>query len=586
MVDPASQKYIDQWAKPDGDSYQFRLDTATDDLQNIINTIKADRPLDAINPVGDPISQMGFPDAMGFPVQGDGAEIVALPATGVDDDLSDIPADKRAMIAAEIAAFRNRSTLRDVERLKKEQEMEKAERERSSAARFSGPAFKRLATPPFQPPKGPASRSYATGEVSTASQPYHGAQIPKDYVDGVTFVQAGNIDDDSSASDTELERRRREDVDEKLEKRFLEQERRWIQKEKVHFAALERQQRDEATLAAASLERTKELTKSLAAFDDDEELRKPTHMFYRNRRKWQRERHLFRREERRHDDYDRRDEERETGRDTRSERRHHDVRNKPEHDHDRIKSDYDRNKSEYDHDRDRRRHRSPSEHHHRDRSDRAREEPRSAQRERQPRPTRPGGPDFNFALGEGESARPDSRRDPYPRGHNGNDAQMPDLNASDDGSVRSHGRGERDDRHRTKSLNPESRAANGGAGGAGGTGAAGLSSDRDDRRKTLRGHADALSKPDVIGAQIPWHVLSPRVIADFVRPVVQAKIYEALGVQEDILVSDVDEVVRAHGTYAQVLEKLEILEEDAVDVAVAIWREVGFVAACAEKDVL
>ena len=74
-------------------------------------------------------------------------EIITIPLTA-DDELSDIPAEMRETVAAEISAFRERSIRRDMERLKREEEMEAAERRNGR--------INRLASPPVSAPTGPA----------------------------------------------------------------------------------------------------------------------------------------------------------------------------------------------------------------------------------------------------------------------------------------------------------------------------------------------------------------------------------------------------------------------------------------------
>ena len=162
------------------------------------------------------------------------AELLALP-TAAEDELADIPADMRETVAAEIAAFRERSNLRDMERLRMEEEVEKAEREKSRGGRYN-----RLASPPpVSAPKGPAGGTNGVPvgprdkSGASKSNGLRGVQIPKDYANGVAFVN-GNAEDDAddSADDDELEQRRQRKREEELERIYLEQERRWLAKEK------------------------------------------------------------------------------------------------------------------------------------------------------------------------------------------------------------------------------------------------------------------------------------------------------------------------------------------------------------------
>lgn len=253
----------------------------------------------------------------------DAAEIlnISVPAAlaaAQEDELSDIPAEMRETVAAEIKAFRDRSLQRDLERLKKEEELEAAERARS------GPRASRLASPPASAPSGPNGAPLgprANNAVAGAPQGpkgYRGAQMPKDYVDGVNFTNgASHSDDDDPASDSEIERRKEAAKNEELEKVYLDQERRWLNVERRHIASLARAEADEASEEASKLKRREALAQKFRTFDDEEEIRRPTELFYSDRKAWRRARASSRRDELARDDRDRRDEEKETMREQR-----------------------------------------------------------------------------------------------------------------------------------------------------------------------------------------------------------------------------------------------------------------------------
>ena len=52
--------------------------------------------------------------------------VVTIPLT-LEDELSDIPPEMRATVAEEIKAFRDRSNRRDIERMRREEELEQAD---------------------------------------------------------------------------------------------------------------------------------------------------------------------------------------------------------------------------------------------------------------------------------------------------------------------------------------------------------------------------------------------------------------------------------------------------------------------------
>lgn len=245
-------------------------------------------------------------------------EIVTIPLNA-DDELADIPAEMRETVAKEIAAFRDRSSRRDLERLKREEEMEQAERARNA------PRPSRLASPPATLtggangiPVGPRDRSIQGAPLGPKG---FGAQIPKDYQKGVTFVNGNGVnghslqdEDDTDASDEELERRRREKKNSELEKLYLDQERRWLNRERSRTAAVEREMnrdKDEenraATEKAAVAHRLKE-------WNDDLEASRKVEEYYHDRSQWLRNRAAFRAREAEQDNRDRAVEDREKAR--------------------------------------------------------------------------------------------------------------------------------------------------------------------------------------------------------------------------------------------------------------------------------
>lgn len=261
---------------------------------------------------------------------GDGnVEVVNIPLAA-DDELADIPAEMRETVAQEIAAFRDRSIRRDMERLKREEEMEAAERQRNG-----GPRPSRLASPPAQAPSGPAGginniplgprdRGVANAPSGPKSQSMQG---PRDYQKGVAFVNgsgihgnaSGNVwinreDEDSDASDEELERRRIAKRDAELEKQYLDQERRWLNRERSRTAALQREkERDQEDAANANAVKEKHAQR-LREWDDDLEASRKIEEYYADRSMWIRKRAAFKSREAAADEHDRQDEERERAR--------------------------------------------------------------------------------------------------------------------------------------------------------------------------------------------------------------------------------------------------------------------------------
>ncbi|HEX9428839.1 MAG TPA: hypothetical protein VF944_00525, partial [Candidatus Bathyarchaeia archaeon] len=329
VVDDNSLSYIEQYESSRGDqdpiTAQIRLEGARANLAAALAELanpsapvqKEDQS--TIDRDGDTTMQDGDR------ADGPQAEIVTIPIT-VDDELSDIPAEMRETVAKEIAAFRDRSNRRDMERLKREEEIETMERARNSGSR------NRLTSPPLSAPVGPGGANgipVGPRDRSVPNAPAgpkgFGQQIPRDYQKGVSFVNGTGVngasagmvdreDEDSDASDEELERRRIAKRDAEIEKRCLDQERRWLNRERTRTNALEREkQRDDEEDSRVQAEKDA-MAKRLKEWNDDVEASRKVEEYYADRSLWIRNRTPFRNREINHDDADRAAEEREKAR--------------------------------------------------------------------------------------------------------------------------------------------------------------------------------------------------------------------------------------------------------------------------------
>lgn len=255
---------------------------------------------------------------MATDANGDG-EVVTIPLTAVDDELSDIPAEMRETVAKEIAAFRDRSNRRDLERLRREEEAEAMDRRQG----FGRPRTSRLASPPASSQSNTGLNG-ASGN-SRDRQPPNAPAGPKGFTagsKGVSFVNGTGLhgagggwidreDDDTDASDDELERRKQAKKDEEEEKRYLDQERKWLNRERSRTAALERERnrdKDEDSRAGTAKQA---VAKTLAEWDDDLEAKRSGEEYYVDRSQWIRNRAQLRAREANLDDMDRAAEERE-----------------------------------------------------------------------------------------------------------------------------------------------------------------------------------------------------------------------------------------------------------------------------------
>ena len=526
IIDDKSAEYIDQWSKSkiSDEELQFKLDTAKEDLTACLKRFESLENLaapHALDTNGD--------TAMGE--HGEVAEIlnISVPAAAAgaqEDELSDIPAEMRETVAAEIKAFRDRSLQRDLERLKKEEELEAAERARS------GPRASRLASPPpSSAPSGPngaplGPRANAVAGAPQGPKGYRGAQMPKDYADGVHFTNGNHSEDDDSASDSELERRKDSRRNEDLEKTYLDQERRWLNVERRHIASLARAEAEEKSEEAARLLRREALASKFATFDDEEELRRPTELFYRDRKAWRRARADIRRQEREADDRDRHDENKELGRE---QRRLDTARG--------MADDFLSQTAE-------------------DISTRRPQQQKAA---------------FSLNLGGfsmGAAARPagelDEEEDQREAKTLSRSHRMQDMeNLLDDEDESADLVGER------KALRPLDLKPL----------APGERMSDEERQNATRQLASSIPNDtaSLFAWPVKWAHLTSQAIEEQLRPYVQKKIFESLGVQEEMLVEIIEGVIRDRGTPEKIVEELAgLLDEEAEGLARKVWRMVVY----------
>ncbi|KAL4880736.1 hypothetical protein BJY04DRAFT_207917 [Aspergillus karnatakaensis] len=527
VVDESSLTYLEQYESTRGDQdpaeSQAKLDAAKRALASVLNdlfhptspTQKED--VSAIDREGDTAMR----DVEG---QNDGtsAEVVTIPIT-IEDELSDIPPEMRETVAKEIAAFRDRSNRRDIERLKREEEIESMERARNSGSRMN-----RLASPPPSAPSGPAGGangiplgSRERGMPNAPSGPKgFGVQIPKDYQKGVQFVNGGAVngattvyidreDEDSDADDEELEQRRQAKREAELEKQFLDQERRWLNRERSRTAALEREKKRDKEEEAKVQEVRDEADKRLGEWNDDAEASRKAHEYYADRGAWLRSRAAFRAREANMDEADRAAEEREKAR---SVQQREQARG--------MADDFLARQAEE--------------------LETRLEAPREPQR-------------FKLSLGaaaQKAQAAATSRR----------------TVADVEGLLEDEEEPEATARRPLVPIKFDSAAE-----------AAGLT--EEERAQAARQLAAEIptDKDGLWKWEVKWEFVDGSVVSDQLKPFVEKKIVEYLGVQEQMLVDVVEEHVRKHGDPQELVEQLEgALDEEAEVLVKKLWRMIIF----------
>ena len=82
---------------------------------------------------------------------------------------------------------------------------------------------------------------------------------------------------------------------------------------------------------------------------------------------------------------------------------------------------------------------------------------------------------------------------------------------------------------------------------------------------------------------VKWEHMPDSAITARIRPYVQKKVMDALGVQEDLLVDVIESIIRRHGTPQELVKELEMLDEEAEDLAKKVWRMVIFYSECESR---
>lgn len=483
-VDPSSMKYIESYEEEKDDDNEKeqrgrRLGAAKSVLKQVVRDLFHPPPGSGADADGDV--------AMRGNENGDNVEVVNI-TLAQDDELADIPAEMREVVAQEIALFRERSTMRDMERLKKEEAMEEAERLRNGP-----PPRSRLDSPPAggagginNIPLGPRVQNAPTG--------------PKGQNGRVSFVNGGisnaeysinREDEDTDADDEELYRRHTAKQNADSDKLYLEAERKWSNRERSRQAALEREQEREKHETESLEQRKQEQLDREKSWDDERESSRKAHPYYRDHAQWVRKRNMDRGEEEARDEADRRDEQEERRREQTNMERARGM----------ADSFLDRQAEELS--------------------------------QRQPDSISAPQP-FKLSLGAAAQKAQASRAGPQRRTIAEVEGLLDDEEA---------------DNTTKRQLIPIKFEPTSGT-------------DRmtdEEISQAVRSLAQEIpsDKDGLWKWQVKWDFMDDGVVRDKLRPFVEKKIVEYLGVQEEMLVETVEEHLRNHGTAAALAEELE-----------------------------
>ncbi|KAJ4390853.1 hypothetical protein N0V93_004452 [Gnomoniopsis smithogilvyi] len=489
-VDETTLKYLEKWEEnlPEGNNKQDRLESARSSLKQAIRDL-FNPPLRTQDAEGD--TAMG--DASN--ANGDNVEVINIPLAQ-EDELADIPAEMREVVAQEIAAFRERSNRRDMERLKKEEEMEEMERRRN------GQRPSRLDSPP------PGANSIPLGPRGVPNAP-SGPRGDR----GMAFVNGTNgntrEDEDTDASDEELYQRTLSKQKTEDEKLYLEAERKWVNRERQRAAALDREMEREAAEEESLARRRDEQLERERAWDDEKEISRKGHLYYRDRAAWARTRARDRADEEVRDEADRRAEE--------SERR-------------REAADMEQA---------------------RDMADSFLNQQAQEMEQKQAAAQAPA----RFTLSLGAAAqKAQARSGPQRRTMAEVEGLLDDEEA------------EQTTKRQLVPIKFEPMADT-------------KTMSEEEIQQAVKSLAQEIpaTQEGLWAWDVKWDYLEDSIITEKLRPFIEKKVVEYLGVQEQLLVDVVEEHLRKHAKPSELAEELEgPLEDDAIDLVKKLWRMVIF----------
>lgn len=508
-VDDSTLKYLESYQESKGDDArnETQLEFARTTLKQTIHDLFYPRLRNGQDGDGD--VAMGDGSSLA-----ENVEVINIPLAQ-DDELADIPAEMREVVAQEIAAFRERSNRRDMERLKREEELEEMERQRNGASRLS-----RLDSPP----PGANANAVPLGPRGVPNAP-SGPRGQGSTNRGVAFVNGGTVngdmqgrdDDGSDASDDELYQREQSKQRAEEDKQYLEAERKWVNRERQRAAALDRERdRDRAEEEGVS-RRQEEQFEREKNWDDEKESTRKAHMYYRDHAAWARKRAQERAEEEARDEADRRAEE--------DERRRQEVEMEQA----------------------------------RDMADSFLSKQAQEMEQRQPAiaasTTSSAAPQrFTISFGAAAQKAQAQRAAPQRR----TVAEVEGL--LDD---------EEQEQTTRRQLIPIKFEPT--------TDAKMMS--EEEIQKAVRSLAQEIpvDKDGLWAWDVKWEFMDDSIITEKLRPFVEKKVLEYLGVQDQFLVEVVDDHLRKHGKPSDLADELEgPLEEDAEDLVKKLWRMVIF----------
>ncbi|KAG6007249.1 hypothetical protein E4U43_000341 [Claviceps pusilla] len=494
-VDPASLRYVETLEEkrandPDASS---RFEKAKAELKRWLRELFYPPVSNGADVDGDIAMKNGTEENV---------EVVNIPIAQ-DDELADIPAEMREVVAGEIAAFRERSSQRDLERLRKEEEMEEMERRRNGPSRQTAGANNIPLGPRGSVPNAPSG---PRGQNGTSR--------------GVSFLNVNGefglnrAEEESDASDEEIHRRHVRDQEADDEKAYTDAERKWANRERSRQSALDREQDREKQEAESEQRKKDEQLEREKSWNDEREASRKSHLYYRDHGTWARKRGMDRADEESKDDADRRAENEERRREQAQMEKARGM----------ADSFLDQQAEEMD----------------------RREAATAAAAAAAPQP-------FKLSLGAA-AQKAQASKGPQRR----TIAEVEGLLDDEDTEQSSK-----------RQLIPIQMEPI--------TGAAAMTEEEISQAVRALAQEIPSEKEGLWNWDVKWDYMDDSVVRDKLRPFVEKKVVDYLGVQEEMLVEAVEEHLRKHGTAPALVEELEgALDEDAEDLVKKLWRMVIF----------
>lgn len=287
-----SMNYVEEWRHRRGDddhvTIQSRVTAAKETLNNVLQELNTAS--------GSANETNGLVNHKAAKQDETSTDIITIPLNS-EDELSDIPVEMREIVAAEITAFRERSLRRDAQKLQRQELMgqshgndeilnqrtQKPMRWNHRSDSSTDPISNQLNSAR----KGNTSLSGSLGEAG--------------------IRQVSNRNDYAEQHGTEGSEQEIDVLGQaELEKAFLDNERRWLNREAGRAAAIEREKNRDRIESERNDNDRRTTFSRCDKWNDDVEADKGFEEFYRDRNSWIRRRNIIKEQEIENDNRERR----------------------------------------------------------------------------------------------------------------------------------------------------------------------------------------------------------------------------------------------------------------------------------------